>query len=332
MKEFFMKPWLLIPPRVAHELSPYALKISSLFQNKEIPSWGAFRWRNLEFRNPLGLAGGVDKNAENVEDWWSHGVGFIEVGTVTPKPQRPNPGKILARDLATGSVWNRMGFPSHGAAEVLANLKCLEKKRTPLFLNLGKNRNTSNQDAVNDYVQLMETFQDIADAFVINISSPNTQDLRLLQKSENFEKFLKPLVKSAKKYNQKHVIIKLSPDEEDESLSRMIKVAVETGIDGFVLTNTTTQRFGTSFPKEGGMSGSPLKKRSLECLKITTETLGKKKDCLVVSAGGVMTSTDVFERLNAGADLVEAYTVLIYEGPLFFKKVAKDWNAKTTPR
>lgn len=327
-----MKPWLLIPPRIAHEIGPYALKLSSLFQNDDIPSWRPFRWRNLQFSNPLGLAGGVDKNAENVEDWWNHGVGFLEVGTVTPKPQGPNPGPIMARDLASLSLWNRMGFPSHGAAEVLANLKCLEKKRTPLFLNLGKNRTTSNENAPSDYIELMNIFQDIADAFVINISSPNTQGLRLLQSTENFEKFLAPLVKTAKKFNQKHLLIKLSPDEDDDSLARMINTAAQTGVDGFVLTNTTTQRFGVSFPKEGGMSGAPLKKRSLECLKVATETLGKNRDCLIVSAGGVMNSEDVFTRLDAGADLVEAYTALIYEGPLFFKKVAKDWNAKKIAR
>ncbi|MEK6773783.1 MAG: quinone-dependent dihydroorotate dehydrogenase [Bdellovibrionota bacterium] len=332
MKELWMKPWLLIPPRWAHELGPYALRISSIFQPNEIPIWQPLRWRNFEFRNPLGLAGGVDKNGESVEDWWHHGVGFLEVGTVTPKPQSPNPGKIMARDLPTHSLWNRMGFPSFGAEEVLANLKTIEEKKTPLFLNLGKNRNTTLETASEDYTHLMRTFQDVADIFILNISSPNTQGLRLLQKSENFEKFLTPLVKLAKKLNSKPLIIKLSPDENDESLAQMILTARQSGIDGFVLTNTTTQRFGVPFPIEGGMSGVPLKTRSTECLKIAVETLGKSRDCLLISAGGVMNPEDVFERLALGADLVEVYTTLIYEGPLFFRKVAKAWDAKKTTK
>lgn len=323
-----MKPWLLIPPRWAHELGPYALRLSSLFQADEIPRWSPRRWRNLEFANPLGLAGGVDKNAESVEDWWKHGVGFLEVGTVTPRPQDPNPGKIMARDLGRQSLWNRMGFPSHGADEVLANLKMIEHKRTPLFLNLGKNRDTRLENAADDYAELMRIFQDVADAYVINISSPNTQGLRLLQNSENFEKFLVPLVAQAKNCNNRPLIIKLSPDENDESLARMITTATRSGIDGFVLINTTTQRYGSSFPVEGGMSGAPLKRRSIECLKIAIETLGKNRSQLLISAGGIMSSQDVFERLELGADLVEVYTTLIYEGPFFFQKVAKDWDAK----
>lgn len=327
-----MKPWLLIPPRWAHELGPYALKVSSLFQNEETPKWQPHRWRNFEFQNPLGLAGGVDKNGENVEDWWRHGVGFLEVGTVTPKPQAANPGKIMARDLNSHSLWNRMGFPSYGAAEVHANLKTIETKRSPLFLNLGKNRNTPLENAAEDYTYLMNVFQDVADAYVINISSPNTQGLRLLQNSENFEKFLRPLVHESKKSHATPLIIKLSPDENDEALQRMIQTAVKCGVDGFVLTNTTTQRFGSHFPVEGGMSGAPLRKRALECLKIAVEVLGKNREQLLISAGGVMTSQDVFERLALGADLVEAYTALIYEGPLFFQKVAKDWDAQKTKK
>ncbi len=330
MKEFWMKPWLLIPPRWAHELGPYALRVSSLFQSDEIPQWHPRKWRNFEFRNPLGLAGGVDKNGENVKDWWNHGVGFLEVGTVTPRPQNANPGKIMARDLNSYSLWNRMGFPSYGADEVLANLKLIGTHRTPLFLNLGKNRDTSLDKAAEDYTQLMRTFQDVADAYVINISSPNTQGLRLLQNSENFEKFLAPLVKESKKSNSKPLIIKLSPDENDESLARMITTSVRCGVDGFVLINTTTQRFGSHFPTEGGMSGAPLKKRSLECLKIALETLGKNREQLLISAGGIMTSQDVFERIELGADLVEVYTTLIYEGPYFFQKVARDYAKKAT--
>ena len=325
-----MKPWLWIPVRWAHELGPYGLKISSLFQPHDIPEWKSFTWKGLHFKNPLGLAGGVDKNAESIPDWWKHGAGFVEVGTVTPLPQKPNPGKIIARDPDQQALWNRMGFPSHGGYEVLSNLKLLEDRRSPLLINIGKNRHTPLEKSTEDYLSLMDLFQDHADLFVVNISSPNTKDLRLLQTPQNFANFLKPLVQFSKSVTQKPMLIKLSPDEDNHALQEMIETAAGVGVDGFVLTNTTTQRpQGISFPQEGGMSGLPLRHRATECLKILVQTLGaRKKDFLIVSAGGVTESKDVFERLDEGADLVEVYSTLIFNGPGFFRKVAKDWYGR----
>lgn len=330
MKKSWMKPWLWIPAHWAHELSPYGLKISSLFQPLDIPEWKSFTWRGLHFNNPLGLAGGVDKNGLSVMDWWKHGAGFIEVGTVTPLPQKANPGKIIARDATKQAVWNRMGFPSQGGYEVLSNLKLLEERRTPLLINIGKNRQTPLNQSTEDYLSLMSLLHEYADIFVINISSPNTKDLRLLLTPQNFTNFLSPVVQYAKNLNNKPVLVKLSPDEDNLALQEMIQTAASVGIDGFVLTNTTTHRpQNISFPVEGGMSGLPLKNRSMECLQILVQTLGpQKKDFLIISAGGVSDSKDVFDRLDAGADLVEVYSTLIFNGPCFFREVAKDWYGR----
>lgn len=321
------KPWLLLPPQWAHDLGPFGLKLFALLQSKPIPTWKSFTWNNLHFKNPLGIAGGVDKNAESLKEWWALGSGFAEIGTVTPRPQEPNPGKIMDRDLHRLAVWNKMGFPSAGAEEVFYNLRDLERKQTPVFVNIGKNRDTPNEHAVDDYLALIERLRSQADAFVVNISSPNTKGLRDLQNKEALRKLLEPVIQKSHSNESKPVLLKLSPDLNDESLEDALAVSVELGIDGFVLTNTTLSRpEGISFPPEGGLSGAPLKPLSCQILEKSLRILGKNRHGkLIVSAGGIMTPEDVFERLQMGADLVEIYSVLIFEGPGFFHKVAHSY-------
>jgi dihydroorotate dehydrogenase len=319
-----MKPWLLLPPQWAHDLGPFGLKLYSLFHSGPTPVWKSFTWKNLVFKNPLGLAGGVDKNAESLKEWWALGAGFVEVGTLTPKPQSANPGKIIDRDNERGALWNKMGFPSHGADEVYFNLRAYDYKPTPVFVNIGKNRETANEDAVNDYLYLIDHLKPQADAFVVNISSPNTKGLRDLQNKQALMKLLDPLVKMSHQDISKPILLKLSPDLNDELLEEALTVAVDLGIDGFVLTNTTLSRpSGIDFPAEGGLSGAPLKQLSCQILQKSLQILGKNRPGkLIVSAGGAMTPEDVFERLQMGADLVEIYSALIFEGPGFFRKVA----------
>lgn len=326
------RPWLWLPASWSHQLAPYGLKISSLFHDEDIPEWQALEWKGLHFKNRLGLAGGVDKNAESLKDWWQHGAGFVEVGTVTPQPQEQNPGKVIHRDTKNQSVWNRLGFPSHGASEVLANIKLAGTKRTPLFVNIGKNRNTSIENASGDYIYLMKYFYEVADVFVVNISSPNTKDLRLLQKKENLQNFLKPLVEFRKTNPSRPLLIKLSPDEDEKAFHEMLETCVEARVDGFVLTNTTSSRdFENNYPTEGGVSGRPLSERSKLCLTWTTQFLGpRKKDFLIVSAGGVDSHEGLMERLNLGADLIEVYSALIFQGPSFFKRMAKNSQKRTS--
>lgn len=324
-----MKPWLLLPPQWAHDLGPFGLKLFSLFQNKPIPAWKSFTWNNLVFKNPLGLAGGVDKNAESLKEWWRLGVGFAEVGTVTPLPQEPNPGKIMDRDSDRLAIWNKMGFPGDGADEVFYNLRAYgEHKPTPIFVNIGKNRQTAAEFAVNDYVYLVDRLRTQADAFVVNISSPNTKGLRDFQNKHALANLLEPILEQAKKGVAKPVLLKLSPDLDNEPLESALLTALQIGIDGFVLTNTTLARpSGIDFPEEGGLSGAPLKSLATEILRKSLNILGeRRKGKLIISVGGVMSPEDVFERLQIGADLVEIYTALIFEGPSFFRDVAGRYN------
>ena len=326
-----LKPWLWLPPKLAHDLSPLAVNLYSLSQHKKTPEWGSFSWKNCHFKNRLGLAGGVDKNAVNLKAWQKLGCGFIEIGTVTPVPQSPNRGKIIDRSMKDQALWNKMGFPSAGADHVLKNMLKNVKRSSlgltvPIFVNIGKNRTTSNQDAHVDYCLLISKFHELADAFIVNISSPNTQGLRDLSSSHSLEAFFKPIVKQMADLNcSKPLLLKISPDQEADDLKRIIDVSIQNNVDGFVLTNTTLSRSTfKAFSNEGGISGKPLAALSKLSLNTAIKHLGAEKSKkLIISVGGVMTEEDVFERLSMGADLVEVYTALIFSGLNFFRKVEK---------
>lgn len=322
-----LKPWLWLPAQWSHTLSPYALAAFGLFFEKPLPVWKPLHWKGLLFKNPLGLAGGVDKSGDQIQDWWKLGAGFVEVGTVTPEAQNGNPGKTMDRDSDKQALWNRMGFPSDGMDEMFYNLTHLPERRTPILVNIGKNRHTPNSEAVGDYLQVMDRMHKAADIFVINISSPNTKGLRDLQSSDALAELLKPLMQKTKVL-KKPLIVKLSPDMESTEFARAIQTCVELGVDGFVLTNTTLSRYeGAPFPAEGGVSGAPLRELSKKALRLAIETLGPvRKDKLIISVGGVLTPEDVFERLNMGADLVETYSGIVYDGPLFFQHVHESFQ------
>ena len=323
-----MKPWLWIPASWAHALSPWGISASAWLansdENQELYNWKPFRWSGFHFRNRLGIAGGLDKNAEHIQDWQKLGAGFIEVGTVTPQAQAPNPGKIIDRDLDNFALWNRMGFPSKGSDYVFDEVRFSEKQ-TPLFINIGKNRTTSNEKAVTDYVFLAEKFRSLADVLVVNISSPNTQGLRDMAKAQYLEPMLNQVVKVAR-YTP--VLLKISPDMMDEDLKNLVRISISCGVMGFILTNTTLERkVHSPFPPEGGVSGSPLKERSLAALAKVQDYAGAdRSSLLLVNCGGVMTSQDVFDRLKHGADLVQVYSALVFHGPGFLKEVALEWK------
>ena len=323
-----MKPWLLLPAQLAHDAAPIGLKILSAFRESQAYQWLPLDWQGLRFENRLGLAGGVDKNAEQIEDWWGFGPGFIEVGTVTPVAQEPNPGPILFRNVEHLALCNRMGFPNLGVESVRQNLLDLPHTRTtPIFVNIGRNRTTSTELAVRDYLLCMQEIGSLADAFVINISSPNTSGLRDLFEEQNLRPFLLQLAeKRSQLGKQVRLLLKLSPDLTDEEMSRTVLTADTVGFDGFIATNTTIERKpGLGFPNEGGVSGGPLKEKSAHCLRQVLEALGprRRKGKLIVSTGGIMTPADVRQRLALGADLVQIYTALVFEGPWFFSRVAK---------
>lgn len=318
------KIWKAIPPGMAHKLAPlgihwWANKINSQSSDDH---WKSFQWKNLHFRNPLGIAGGVDKNAMNIHDWKRLGCGFVEFGTVTPRPQKPNSGKILDRDWESQNLWNKMGFPNHGAEELYYNL--LHQKKSlglPVFVNIGKNRNTSNEEAHLDYKFCTYKLNSVADAFVINISSPNTQGLRDLQTKDFITKIISEVQEVS---TETPVLVKLSPDMSEADFDTLIETLVHLKIDGFVLTNTTTSRpKNCPFPAEGGLSGKGLSILSADWLKRLINQLGEDRDnYLIVSAGGILTAQDVFTRLEIGAHLVQVYSALVFHGPSFFRDVA----------
>lgn len=322
-----MRPWLWLSPTLAHKLSPPLLNGLHLLKLKtgRPPEWRPLEWRGLTFPNRLGVAGGVDKDARNIQAWWSLGAGFLEVGTVTPQPQPGNTPPVVDRDTSVEAVWNRLGFPSQGVLKVKRRLESLPSPRlTPIFANIGKNATTPLETAHEDYILLLRELRGLVDGFVINISSPNTKGLRELLKPEKLIEFLSPVLKSVP-LQHAPILLKLSPDMEDVELERVLEISLNLGIDGWVLTNTSQGlREGLSFPKEGGVSGRPLAARSREVLRRTVEILGPRREGkLIVSVGGVSGWEDVSERLSLGADLVQVYSALIFEGPGFFKRVAK---------
>ncbi len=320
-----MKPWLLLPPQFAHDLGPWALPAISTLWKVKNPQWRERKWRGLSFRNPLGIAGGVDKTGESLLSWQNLGAGFLEVGTVTPLPQKANPGKILDRDVPNQALWNKMGFPNSGSVALEKKIKSLKPKlHVPLFVNIGKNRATSNEVAAQDYVECLQRLWTCADAFVVNISSPNTKDLRALLQPENLRRFLEPIIQARNELGKtKPLLLKLSPDMETASLESALQTSLDLDIDGWILTNTTISRPpNIQFPFEGGLSGVPLKELSRNCLKNALTFLKiKKGDRLLISTGGVDSALEVKLRLDEGADLVQIYSALIFEGPLLFRSI-----------
>lgn len=317
--------WKYIPAGVAHELAPIGLSFyADLFgmtsDTAQLYQWKSFSWKGLHFSNRMGIAGGVDKNATLTHVWSRIGAGFIEIGTVTPKPQESNPGKIIDRDWENLALWNKMGFPSHGAKEVFYNLKN-STHDLPIFVNIGKNRTTKNEDAIQDYVECVQILQSVADAFVINVSSPNTKGLRDLQNKKSMQTLFQTLAS----YTSQPLLVKLSPDMTDEQLQDVVQGCVDGGCCGFVLTNTTLSRAPEiHFPSEGGVSGKPVAELSKQTLKKVISLLGtQRKEFLLVSAGGVLSADDVFSRLSLGADLVQTYAGLVFNGPQFFQQIAQ---------
>ena len=323
--------WKFLPAGLAHELAPIGIQLYSEIFPCQKADWLPLDWHNLHFRNRAGTAGGVDKNAELLEAWQSLGAGFCEIGTVTPLPQNPNSGKIIDRDWENQNLWNKMGFPSHGMKDVYHNILHHKKNiNIPLFINIGKNRDTPNLLAHHDYIDLVKQFKNVADVFVVNISSPNTKNLRDLQNQEYLKFLCHQVTHTA---GHVPVVIKLSPDLSEAELCNAMDTALSECVSGFILTNTTTSRpSGCVFPTEGGLSGKDLKSKSIKALQTAIKHLGNnKKNTLIVSAGGILTSDDIKHRLDLGADLTQSYSGLIFEGPHFFKKASQFFNKKGNP-
>ena len=277
----------------------------------------------LTFKNPVGLAAGFDKDAKLFNELGNLGFGFIEIGTLTPKPQAGNPKKRLFRLKADSAIINRMGFNNGGVEEAVARLK--KNKGVLIGGNIGKNKVTPNEEAVNDYLICFNALFDYVDYFVVNVSSPNTPNLRALQDKEPLTKLLQTLkIENSKRPVSKPILLKIAPDLTNEQLMDIIDIVAETKIDGVIATNTTISRDGlTSNNKTetGGLSGKPLTNRSTEVIKFLADKSNKAFP--IIGVGGIHSAQDALEKLEAGADLVQLYTGFIYEGPKLIKDINK---------
>lgn len=281
------------------------------------------------FKNRLGLAAGFDKNARWIEVLSCFGFGHIEIGTVTPLPQPGNDRPRLFRLPRDRAIINRMGFNGEGVDAVVKRLKKLDREALDVVIggNIGKNKATPNEKAVNDYLVCFEKLFDFVDYFTINVSSPNTPGLRELQDREPLEKLLKAIMERNRAKNApKPVFLKIAPDMTEGQLEDVAAIVTETGVSGIIATNTTVSReILTTSPQElervgaGGLSGAPLRARSTAVLR----TLAQKTQRAIplIGAGGVFTPEDAKEKLDAGASLVQVYTGFIYEGPSIVRNI-----------
>lgn len=282
----------------------------------------------IRFKNPVGLAAGFDKNASMFNDLAYCGFGFIEIGTVTPLGQPGNEKPRLFRVKDDAGIINRMGFNNDGVENAIENLK---KRKTSIVIggNIGKNKVTPNENAIDDYVISFNALFPYVDYFVVNVSSPNTPNLRELQEKEPLTKLLQALQDiNATKEKRKPILLKIAPDLTNEQLDDIIEIANDVKLDGIIATNTTISREGLKTSASeieeigaGGLSGKPVKVRSTEVIRYLSEK--SNKSFPIIGVGGVHSAEDALEKLEAGASLIQVYTGFIYEGPRLIKQINK---------
>jgi dihydroorotate dehydrogenase len=337
MYRYIIRPLLfLFPPETIHEISVIFLKfigkipflrfiikkyfiVKSSFLNRTIAG--------LTFRNPVGLAAGFDKNAEIFGSLSDFGFGFIEIGTVTPKAQRGNPKPRVFRLKKDNALINRMGFNNQGAEDVIEKLKKRVYGDLIIGGNIGKNKTTPLDNAISDYKYCFEKLFPYVDYFTINVSSPNTPELRKLQEKQKLEELFTSLIKlNNSMHKQKPIFIKIAPDLSNAELRDIADLVNNCDIAGVIATNTTIGRENLSYDLEfikslgeGGLSGKPVSERSTEIIVEMRKYLNKEK--FIIGVGGIMSERDALKKLEAGADLLQLYTGFIYEGPSLVKKI-----------
>jgi dihydroorotate dehydrogenase len=331
------RPFLFrFDPEVIHDLTicmlwlagqnPAArLLLSRIFSVPDMP----VRVCGIKFRNPVGLAAGFDKDGLGWKGLASLGFGHIEIGTVTYRPQPGNPKPRVFRLVDDQALINRMGFPGKGADYVQRMLKGERPRDLVIGINIGKNKDTPLEEAGDEYAELVRLFGPLADYLTVNISSPNTAGLRDLQERDALEDLLTQIAKSRRDVVVKNnksknlpIFIKLAPDLSMQSIDQALDVVEHTGMDGVILTNTTTSRYGLhskSRDELGGLSGAPLFELSLEKVKYAAKTSSGRFS--IIAAGGIMNADYARQMLEAGASLVQVYTGLIYEGPGFVREI-----------
>ncbi|HXH18005.1 MAG TPA: quinone-dependent dihydroorotate dehydrogenase [Chitinophagales bacterium] len=338
MYKIFIRPLLfLLPPETAHHYTLTLLKVFlkiPLMRNlvRMIYSRNDAKLRRnvygLEFPNPVGLAAGFDKNALYMDDLACFGFGFIEIGTVTPLPQPGNEKPRLFRLSKDHALINRMGFNNDGVQVISERLK---KRKSKIIIggNIGKNKNTPNENAADDYLKCFTALFDYVDYFVVNVSSPNTPGLRELQDKEPLLKILKTLQeKNNSQSKRKPILLKIAPDLTPRQLDDIIEIAALTKIDGLVATNTTISRENLVTEKRvvesigaGGLSGSPLREKATGVIHY----LSHKTLLPIIGAGGIMNARDGDEKIKAGASLLQVYTGFVYEGPALVKRLCQSF-------
>ena len=307
--------------KIIHRIPGIGSLIRSLYQVKdqrlERKIFG------LTFPNPIGLAAGFDKDAKLYQELSNFGFGFIEIGTLTPEPQPGNPKRRLFRLPKDNALINRMGFNNEGVKEAIERLK--KNKGVLIGGNIGKNKITSNEKAVSDYVQCFESLFTYVDYFVVNVSSPNTPNLRALQDKEPLTHLLQTLKDlNISKSNPKPILLKIAPDLTEEQLLDIIEIITMVKIDGVIAANTTLSREGlqSANKKEmGGLSGKPVTDRSTAVIRFLHEKSNKAFP--IIGVGGIHAPEDALEKLEAGASLVQLYTGFVYEGPGVVKRINK---------
>ncbi|MFN0049580.1 MAG: quinone-dependent dihydroorotate dehydrogenase [Cytophagales bacterium] len=343
MYRTILKPFLFkMKPEKAHHFTFFLLKLTRFIPLSSLFLKSIYRVESkklereifgIKFPNPIGLAAGMDKNALVFNELANIGFGFIEIGTVTPKPQLGNPLPRLFRLPSDQALINRMGFNNDGVAAIGKRLKN-RNKNSIVGGNIGKNKSTPNENAFDDYEICLRELYDYVDYFVVNVSSPNTPGLRELQEKEPLKLLLTELkilgneLAVRKKVNPKPILLKIAPDLTESQLDDIIEIVVETKIDGVIATNTTISRenLHTSSAEieeigAGGLSGKPVKDKSTEIIRyLHTKS---KAAFPIIGVGGIHSAQDAIEKLNAGASLVQLYTGFVYEGPSLIREINK---------
>lgn len=340
MYKYIIRPLLFcFNAETAHELTFILLKLVTIIPGAKFLMRKCFNVSHpclerevfgISFKNPIGLAAGLDKNANMYNELSTLGFGFIEVGTITPKAQLGNPKPRLFRLIQDNAIINRMGFNNHGVDNARNNLK-RRCSKSDLIIggNLGKNTLTPNENAASDYLDLFRKLYDHVDYFVVNVSCPNIANLGKLQTGDSLKEILMPLIEFRKgNVSYRPILLKISPDLTNEQIDETVITMKECNLDGIVATNTTRSRDGLSFSEteienigNGGLSGKPLTKRAVEVVRyVHSKCEGQYP---IIGVGGIMTEDDAVEMLKAGASLVQIYSGFIYNGPFFVKRICK---------
>lgn len=339
MYKYLLRPILFcFNPETAHNLTfsalsiirkiPFARSIVRAIYKKESPSTSKEVF-GIKFPNPVGLAGGLDKNGEFYNDMANFGFGFVEIGSLTPKPQDGNPKPRCFRVTGDKAIINRFGINNKGVKNAVEHLK-KERPEVIVAANISKNTSSINEEAAKDYETSFALLYDFVDMFVVNISCPNVVGLTALQDISFLSEIIDKLLDLRMYYDEyRPILLKVSPDLSHEQLDEIIDYSLRSGIDGIVAGNTTRSREGLNSISEkrieeignGGMSGAPVHKKNLELVRyVHTKSEGKLP---IIGVGGIMSPADAYEMMKAGASLVEIYSGFIYEGPSLVKRIIK---------